>query len=35
MFDMKERARRNLEDFDGFREIIPKWYRKYSGKWEV
>lgn len=35
VLDMKERALRNLEDFDGFQEIIPKWYREYSGKWLV
>jgi len=32
---MKKRALRNLEDYDGFREIIPKWYREHSGKWEI
>jgi len=35
VLNMKKRALRNLEDYDGFREIIPKWYREHSGKWEI
>jgi len=35
VLDMKERALRNFEDYDSFREIIPKWYQAHSGKWEI
>jgi len=32
---MREIALKNIDDFDGFTRIVPKWYRENKKKWEI
>jgi aminoglycoside phosphotransferase (APT) family kinase protein len=32
---MREIALKNIDDFDGFTKIVPKWYRENSSRWGI
>ncbi|HPR95790.1 MAG TPA: phosphotransferase, partial [Thermotogota bacterium] len=35
VLEMRERAFKNIDDFDGFTRVVPKWYVENSGKFRI